>query len=287
MKGSAKFKGLIKTQKKNLKKTSQKMKKKQSKFKAQLKAKQKTLASTAKHTNLKGKVETQKSKVKKLLSSFTNKTKKVNGKLHSNVAIQINNTGAIKTKVGVASSAEPLMNDGNEFSEEVNLFLETQQCSIFTKLNLQRKSRKTLKNTYLKKKDGLTDYYNKYLDCLDKTLETDENRLLMLEDPKFNDGLSPNQKKLNEMKLRRNLRKNKKILRKICTRTERVFCEKTENPKEQLKRGIDVCQKRNMCMGLNVSLGNIPRDASMFMSNITKTFLGPLIKTVSKPKVVN
>ena len=35
---------------------------------------------------------------------------------------------------------------------------------------------------------------------IDKNLETSENRLMMLRDPKFNDGLSPNQKKLNEKK---------------------------------------------------------------------------------------
>tara|TARA_B110000914_G_C15511054_1_gene470882 strand:- start:1465 stop:2292 length:828 start_codon:yes stop_codon:yes gene_type:complete len=236
-------------------------------------------------------IKNKQSKINSMLEKYQPKINKVMNKV--SIKTKKNSNGRIQVNVTPVSNKNPEVNSSNqqvvaqiddEFSEDINLFLETQKCDLFNKLNMQRKSRKQLKNTYLKNKDGLKDYYNKYLDCIDKNLETAENRLMMLRDPKFNDGLSPNQKKLNEMKLRRTIRKNKKLLRKICTRTEPIFCEKTEIPNEKLKRGSSVCQKRRMCKGLNVSLGNIPRDSKMFIKDITKTFLGPLIKTVSKSK---
>ena len=261
MKFSPKLKGKLNKQKGKINKQSKLIKKKHSKS---IKNKQLKFNSM---------LEKYQPKINKVMNKVSIKTKK-----NSNGRIQVN------TKPDVNSSTQMMTNSNDEFSYDINLFLETQKCDLFNKLNMQRKSRKQLKNTYLKNKDGLKDYYNKYLDCIDKNLETADNRLMMRKDPKFNDGLSPNQKKLNEMKLRRNIRKNKKLLRKICTRTETVFCEKTEIPNEKLKLGISVCQKRRMCKGLNVSLGNIPRDSKMFIKDISKTFLGPLIKTVSKSK---
>ena len=264
MKFSPKLKGKINKQSKLIKKKHTKtIKNKQLKFNSML--------------------EKYQPKINKVMNKVTNKVS-IKTKKNSNGRIQVNVTPVSNKNQTVNSSTQMMTNSNDEFSYDINLFLETQKCDLFNKLNMQRKSRKQLKNTYLKNKDGLKDYYNKYLDCIDKNLETAENRLMMLKDPKFNDGLSPNQKKLNEMKLRRNIRKNKKLLRKICTRTETVFCEKTEIPNEKLKLGISVCQKRRLCKGLNVSLGNIPRDSKMFIKDISKTFLGPLIKTVSKSK---
>jgi len=273
----------LKTLKKNFKNKSKNFKKIKNKPSKTIKNKQSKINSM---------LEKYQPKINKVMNKVSIKTKKnSNGRIQVNVTPVSNKTPDVN--VTPVSNKKPDVNSSNqqvvaqiddEFSEDINLFLETQKCDLFNKLNMQRKSRKQLKNTYLKNKDGLKDYYNKYLDCIDKNLETAENRLMMLRDPKFNDGLSPNQKKLNEMKLRRTIRKNKKLLRKICTRTEPIFCEKTEIPNEKLKRGSSVCQKRRMCKGLNVSLGNIPRDSKMFIKDITKTFLGPLIKTVSKSK---
>ena len=170
------------------------------------------------------------------------------------------------------------ISDPTLIENDISMFQETKTCDLFNKLNSYRDSKKRLMDIYLKTHNGMEEYYNKYLECLDKLLEKDTNRLHYLEDTKFNSGLSPRQKKLNEMKLRRNIRKNKKKLKKICTRTEKVFCEKNKTPKETLTEGIDVCQKHRMCMGLNVSLGNIPSNSKMFMKDISKTFLGPLMK---------
>lgn len=274
MKFSPKLKGKFKSMKGKLKKQKGKLNKQSKLIK---KKHSKTIKN--KQSKFNSMLEKYQPKITEMLNKVSIKTKK-----NSNGRIQVNVTPEGNKKPDVNSSTQMMPNSNDEFSYDINLFLETQKCDMFNKLNMQRKSRKQLKNTYLKNKDGLKDYYNKYLDCIDKNLETAENRLMMLRDPKFNDGLSPNQKKLNEMKLRRNIRKNKKLLRKICTRTETVFCEKTEIPNEKLKRGISVCQKRRLCKGLNVSLGNIPRDSKMFIKDISKTFLGPLIKTVSKSK---
>jgi len=170
------------------------------------------------------------------------------------------------------------ISDPNLIENDISMFQETKTCDLFNKLNSHRDSKKRLMDIYLKTHNGMEEYYNKYLECLDTLLEKDTNRLHYLEDPQFNSGLSPRQKKLNEMKLRRNIRKNKKKLKQICTRTEKGFCEKNKTPKETLTEGIDVCQKHRMCMGLNVSIGNIPSDSKMFMKDISKTFLGPLMK---------
>ena len=158
------------------------------------------------------------------------------------------------------------------------MFKETRTCELFNKLNSHKDSRKKLMAVYLQNHNGMEEYYNKYLECLDKQLEKDTNRLDYLGDPRFNSGLSPQQKKLNEMKLRRAIRKNKKKLRKICTRTEKKFCEKNKTPNETIKEGVDVCHKYKMCMGMNVSIGDIPRNSKRFMKDISGALLGPLIK---------
>ena len=204
-------------------------------------------------------------------------------------AVKENTTSAVKENTTNINTNTNINNDNDSnnssytsdptlIDNDISMFQETGTCDLFNKLNSHKESKKKLMGIYQQNHNGTEVYYNKYLECLDKQLEKDTNRLGYLGDPKFNSGLSPQQKKLNEMKLRRNIRKHKKKLKKICTRTEKIFCEKNKTPKEPLKVGIGVCQKHRMCMGLNVSIGDIPSDSKRFMKDISGTFLGPLIK---------
>ena len=178
-----------------------KVKNKSKNFKKTINKQSKTIKN--KQSKINSMLEKYQPKINKVMNKVSIKTKKnSNGRIQVNVTPVSNKTPDVN--VTPVSNKKPDVNSSNqqvvaqiddEFSEDINLFLETQKCDLFNKLNMQRKSRKQLKNTYLKNKDGLKDYYNKYLDCIDKNLETSENRLMMLRDPKFNDGLSPNQKK--------------------------------------------------------------------------------------------
>ena len=140
-------------------------------------------------------------------------------------------------------------------------------CGLFKKLNV-KKYKKDLLKLYLQKKNGMKLYYNQYLQCLDKDLTLYNAEV---ENPQLSTN---NNKKLEIMKYNRLITKIRKKIREICVYKEPVFCQ--ENTRDIYTAGVSVCQENRMCEQSRSSIRNIPRDAKLIFSDVTKSLLEPL-----------
>lgn len=155
---------------------------------------------------------------------------------------------------------------GGGGGDEINADVD---CILFKKLNV-KKHKNDLLQMYFTKKHGVKLYYNQYLRCLNKDLILYNTKI---ENPYI--GISNNLNvKLERVKYNKLITRIRKKIRYICVNKEPVFCQK--NSSEIYSVGKEVCLENKMCQQIRNSIRNIPRDATLIFSDITKSLLEPL-----------
>ena len=203
-----------------------------------------------------------------------------------------------------------------------------------------------LQEEYLKQKFGLQKYHHRRLECLDKDITLDENELKLL---KTNLEFSKKKKEQNKIekkqqqtqqtqqiqpqqttnskqkeneyqqkkekiyktnKLKKNIRTDRKEIKKICRTKIKPLCKLTNRHKQHLLKkkesydkqnkklpqrdldnleryqflsnGIEICRKRNKCDYINLS--DIPYDTKFLMDGFKETFITPLFNSLKRDK---